>query len=109
MKNLSAQDGKTLAIVSYFTIIGWLIALFLNKDKDNYFTKFHLRQALGIHLILIINKYIPRIYILFLDTKSIITIIGIALLVIGIVYASKEEEKPLPIVGEYFQDWFKSL
>lgn len=109
MKNLSAQDGKTLAIVSYITVIGWLIALFLNRDKQNYFSKFHIRQALGVHLLLILNSYVPRIHILFFDIRSIITTIGIVLLVIGILYASKEEEKPLPFVGEYFQDWFKSI
>jgi uncharacterized membrane protein len=31
------------------------------------------------------------------------------LVIIGIMNASNEEEKPLPIFGEYFQDWFKGI
>lgn len=37
------KQGKTLAIVSYFTFIGVLIALILNLEKKNPFTAFHIR------------------------------------------------------------------
>ena len=50
MNNLSVQDGKTIAIISYITIIGTLIAFIMNQNKHNYFASFHIRQALGIFL-----------------------------------------------------------
>ena len=33
MENYTVNEGKTNAIISYFTIIGTIIALILNKDK----------------------------------------------------------------------------
>lgn len=52
MTNNSGVDGKTIGIVSYITLIGWII---------------------------------------------------------GLVSAVNGEEKPVPFVGGYFQEWFKGL
>ena len=51
MTDQTIQEGKTLAIVSYFTLIGTLIAFFMNNEKRNQFTAFHTRQALGLWLL----------------------------------------------------------
>ena len=41
-----ADNGKTAAIISYITIVGWLISFFaLNKPKTSLAT-YHLRQTL---------------------------------------------------------------
>ena len=45
------QKGKTLAFVSYITVIGTLIAFFMNQENKNPFTSFHVRQALGLWLL----------------------------------------------------------
>ena len=42
------MDNKTLSIVSYITIIGWIIAFVIGKDKADELLKFHLKQGLGL-------------------------------------------------------------
>ena len=44
------MDNKTLSIVAYITLIGWLIAYFSGKDKADDFLKYHLRQGFGIFI-----------------------------------------------------------
>ncbi|WP_369695584.1 hypothetical protein [Flavobacterium alvei] len=48
MENNNFEQGKNIAIVSYITIIGAIVAIFMNQDKKNSFAAFHIRQALGI-------------------------------------------------------------
>ena len=95
------MDGKTKAIISHITLIGWVIALIMNSNDKSDFTSFYLRQALGIGILS-----------LFTMIKFIGVIAGIACLVLwilSIIGAASGEEKEVPVVGAYFQDWFKGL
>lgn len=47
----TALEGKTTALVSYITIIGSIIAIFMNIESKNEFARFHIRQAFGIHIL----------------------------------------------------------
>jgi uncharacterized membrane protein len=49
------MDKKTTGIVSYITLIGWLIA-FCAGDKEG--AKFHLNQSLVLYLASLINSII---------------------------------------------------
>jgi uncharacterized membrane protein len=106
------MDKKTLSIVSYITLIGWLIAYFSFKDKadKSSLEKFHLNQSLGLAIVSfgygiatsIIASIVPSI-------AMILTIGNLAIFVlwiIGIINASKEEEKPLPVIGGLFNFGF---
>lgn len=96
------MNGKTIAIVSYITIIGWVIALILNNNEKNSFASFHIRQSLGINLLAMVLSFIPFIG----------WILGIAVFifwVIGLFAAISERTVPVPVIGELFQDWFKTL
>ncbi len=96
------MNGKTIAIVSYITIIGWVIALLLNNNEKNSFASFHIRQSLGINLLAMVLSFIPVIG----------WILGIAVFifwVIGLIAAISERSVPVPVIGELFQDWFKTL
>ena len=45
------EKGKNTAIVSYLTIIGSIIAIFMNQyENRSEFGRFHIRQSLGIFL-----------------------------------------------------------
>ena len=46
------MDNKTLSIVSYITIIGWVIAYFVGKDKADDLLKInpHIRFKVKSHL-----------------------------------------------------------
>jgi len=38
------MDGKTTAIVSHITLIGWIIAFVTNNDKKDPLASFYIRQ-----------------------------------------------------------------
>ena len=50
MTNPTNDSGKNTAIISYITVIGAIIALFMNMENKNSFASFHIRQALGIFI-----------------------------------------------------------
>lgn len=107
------DNGKTIAIVSYITIIGWVIALVMHGSNKTSLGAFHLRQALGIALLAIATMFI-RIPLYFIPGVGWIfsTAIGIGLLVLwimGLISAANGEEKPLPVLGAQFQNWFASI
>ena len=44
------KSGKTIAVISYFYLLGVLIAYLTNSDKKSEFAYFHIRQSLGLWL-----------------------------------------------------------
>ncbi len=102
------NEGKSIAIISYFTFIGLLAAYFLNLNKQNPFAAFHIRQSLGLSLIgFIIGAIFNKIDLSFIGNLA--AIILLVLWVIALIGAIKGEEKKLPYLGEYFQDWFRNI
>jgi uncharacterized membrane protein len=106
------MDKKTLSIVSYISIVGWLIAYFSFKGKTDKSSleKFHLKQGLGLGVLGVANFIIEAIVVSIMPSLAIIfTVTGIAIFILwvmGIINASKEEEKPVPLVGGMFVDKF---
>ncbi|SDR82492.1 hypothetical protein SAMN05216503_1061 [Polaribacter sp. KT25b] len=108
MENYTVKEGKTAAIISYFTILGTIIAFFMNSNKKNSFTSFHIRQMIGIFLLSMINKYI--IYDFLGNTVGYVVFLFIVVLwVIGFIGVLKGEEKLVPFVGQQFQTWFQNI
>jgi uncharacterized membrane protein len=106
------MDQKTISWVSYLTIIGWIIALVSyngSQDKSSL-AKFHLRQSFGIFATGI-ALYIVMIAMIFVMPFFIFIypFIGIALLIfliLGLISAVNGEEKPVPLLGDFFQKTF---
>jgi uncharacterized membrane protein len=96
------MDGKTKAIVAHITWIGWIIALVINSNQKDEITSFYIRQLLGIYLFSLVITFVP-----------VINIIGwIAALVfwiLSLIGAVNGEMKETPVIGKYFQDWFKGI
>lgn len=104
---MTNSKNNTFAIVAYFWWIGFLIALFKNQSEKNAFTSFHLRQILGL---LLVNTGASVIYKYLGDTIGTLLILGTFVLwVIGLLSAIRGEAKPVPLIGESFQNWFKNL
>ena len=100
------MDNKTISIISYITIVGWLIAYLVGKDNLDAFFFYFLRQSLGLAIVGIILNIIT-ISISFLG--MIVNLVGLLLLVlfiIGIINAINGQMKPLPVIGTYFEDKF---
>ena len=104
----SSTDPKLISILSYLTILGWVIAILLNDPKDKL-ASFHIRQSLGILLLGTASSIISFVPLMGIPAVMFGTILTFVLWIIGFISAIKGEEKEVPILGEKFQEWFESL
>ncbi|ATL43758.1 DUF4870 domain-containing protein [Elizabethkingia sp. HX WHF] len=102
------MDNKTLSVISYITIIGWIISFVMGKDNANSLLKYHLRQSFGLFIFGILLGIVLQIImsITGLYVLGYIGLINLALMIIGIINAANEAEKPLPLIGKMFEDKF---
>ncbi|KAA3620735.1 MAG: hypothetical protein DWP94_11855 [Flavobacterium sp.] len=108
MSETSSGDGKTIAIISYVTLIGWIIALLMHNNDKTDFGAFHIRQSLGIICVAVALAIVNAV----VGIVIFAWIIQIAILVfwiLGILSAIQGEKKPVPLLGEQFQQWFKGI
>lgn len=105
----TVEDGKTIAIVSYLTLIGLVAALIMNGDKKNTFAAYHIRQSLGLMITALALSFINFIPLL----GQIIWLVGFLVLlymwIMGLMNAVNGKEKPLPILGDKYMEWFKTV
>ena len=94
-------DSKLVGVISYLTPIGLILAFVLNNPKRQL-ASFHIRQSLGIFFLGFVCSVVPFV-------NSILWIIPLVAWVYGFVGAVEGKEKVVPYIGDYFQDWFRSL
>lgn len=95
-------DPKTIAIISYLTLIGWIIAMVLHSNNKSELAAFHLRQSLGLMITAIVLSVIPLI-------GYLLALAMLALWVLGLISAINAEQKPLPLVGDFYQQALRGL
>jgi uncharacterized membrane protein len=108
MENTSASDGKMMAIISHFWVIGLVIAFVMNRNEKNYFASFYIRQMVGLNIISFINGAITYKYLgstIYWVASAILFILWL----ISLMGAIKGEEKEIPVLGEHFQNWFRGI
>lgn len=111
---IRAQDnGKAAAIVSYLTIIGWLISYFaLYKDNKTSLASFHLRQSLLLHIVGIVLEIVvnllPTVAVLFYVVGALALVLLI-FWILGLIGAIQEKETPIPVIGSMAQSTFSSI
>lgn len=119
MEKLSDNDpGKTVAIVSYITIIGLIIAFVMHNDEKNKsdLGAFHLRQAIGIFCTFFCF-WIAQIFFAFIPFLGWLINIAIAFIIIGLVVlwimglisAINGEKKLVPFLGQIYQDLLSEI
>lgn len=104
----STGQAKTTAIVAYITIIGTIIAYFMNLDTKDRFASFHIRQAFGIN----ITFYLIGALMGMFDQGFIIGAFYLFFIVLwgyGLVMAIKGEAREVPLLGPLFQKWFSTI
>jgi len=97
---MSRINGKTIAIISYLTLIGWIIALILHVNNNTAMGAFHLRQMLGLMLTSLVLSIIPVLGL----------ILNLVLLIfwgLGLISAIQGERKPVPLIGGLYQQALK--
>lgn len=109
-----ADNGKTTAIVSYITIIGWLIAYFgMHQSKKTSLGSYHLRQTLLLFICAICYQVVVYIIAMAVPVAGLILSIGylgfVVLWIMGLIAAINGEEKPMPLMGEKAQELFKGI
>ena len=106
--NTTIENGKSAAIVAYLTIIGTIIAYFMNNDTKNSFASFHIRQALGIH----ITYFVLGAFVSIFDSWMVSYSFWIFIIMLwgyGLVTAIQGEQKAVPLLGAQFQKWFSTV
>lgn len=98
-------------MISYLTIIGWLIAFFQSREARTPLVKFHLEQALGVFIFSLLWNIALRILFSAIPAlgplMGLLSLVPLVLIIIGIINASKEEMKPLPVIGVFIADNIK--
>lgn len=106
----TSMAPKTVAIISHITIIGWVYALIKHRENQDELSSFYLRQTLGITLLGVAGTFLSNAFgRMGAASSSVIGIATFVFWIISIIGAANGEKKLVPLLGEYFQDWFKSL
>ena len=103
------EEGKTMAIIAYITIFGLLIAFIMNNEKKNPFTAYHVRQSLGLGITGLVLGVVNVIPILGWIVGILGSIFLLVLWIMGLISAINGEEKPVPVLGEKYQEWLKGV
>ncbi|MEE1945262.1 hypothetical protein VRU48_09090 [Pedobacter sp. KR3-3] len=110
------MDEKTVAIISYITIIGWIIAYVqLGKNKSQL-ALFHIRQSLflmlcafGICIVQMLFAFTPYLGRMISLSLSLVLLGFLVLWVLALISAVNGEQKPLPLFGNKAQDLLKGI
>lgn len=106
----AAGEDKTVAILSYLTLIGFIVAIVMHSSNKTSLGAFHLRQCLG----LILTSFAAGICAMVI---AFIPFVGwvvapciwlgfFVLWVLGLIAAINGKKEPLPLLGEQYQKWF---
>lgn len=105
-----ATEDRTVAILSYLTIIGFIVALVLHSNKKTALGGYHLRQCLGM-IVTAIALSIGGMVLMFIPIIGWLTVMAawigfLVLWVMGLIAAASGQQKPVPVLGAYYQKWF---
>ncbi|MCR8559419.1 hypothetical protein KXD93_17310 [Mucilaginibacter sp. BJC16-A38] len=116
----TSDNGKTAGIISYFTIVGWLIAYFaFHQNNRTSLGSYQLRQTLLFHIAWMVVRWGLSIFLAavwlstgFLSLYSLLRLVDLAFFiiwVIGLIGAIQGEKKPIPLLGDTAQTMFSSI
>lgn len=110
--NSVTTEDKTTAIVSYLTLIGFIVAVVIHGTKKTRLGSFHLRQSLGL-ILTSIAVALGATILAFVPFIGWLAALGawfgiFALWIMGLIAAINGQLKPVPVLGEHFQKWFGS-
>ncbi len=106
------MKNKTMAIVAYITLIGWIISYleFKKSPEKSSLVNYHLGQSLGVIITSFVLSIASTIILAIIPSLGFIfyfiLLIPFVLLLLGIVAANNELEKPVPVIGKIFEGKF---
>ena len=118
----TAGEDKTVAIISYLTLIGFIVAIIIHSSKKTKLGAFHLRQVLGFMLtgivcwigvaiimfiLALVLSFVKFLLVIFIPLIWLAFVVSmLALWVMGLLAAVNGQMKPMPVVGPLYQKWF---
>ncbi|HYC30807.1 MAG TPA: hypothetical protein VEB59_00885, partial [Gemmatimonadales bacterium] len=102
----AATEDKTVAILAYVTIIGFIVAIVMYQGNKTRLGAFHLRQTLGLVVTGLVGGVVAVVPILGWIVWFVVTLGLLVLWFLGLVSAIRGDERPVPILGEHYQRWF---
>lgn len=108
-KIIKTPQDKTIAIIAYLTVIGLVVAFVLNNEKKDPFANYHIRQSLGLVLTSIALSLINVIPVLGWIVSLIGAFVLLYMWIMGLLNAVNGKEKSVPILGEKYIEWLKSI
>lgn len=106
------MKNKTMAIVAYITLIGWIISYleFKKSPEKSRLVNYHLGQSLGIIIVSFALSIVSSVLLAIIPSLGfilyIILLIPFLFLLLGVIAANNEVEKPVPVIGKIFEGRF---
>lgn len=105
--------GKTVAVLSYCLLIGWIIGIALHQNDKTKFGAFHLRQGLGL-MIFWIGAAIAFFVLgwvlwglwLFI---GLVHLTGFVFAILGIINAANGKTTQLPLIGKFSEKMLEAI
>ena len=91
------SKNTTMAVIAY---ILFFVPLLTDAKKDP-FVKYHVKQGLALFVCALAVSLFFQVLPFLFAIAWVLDILVIVLLVIGIMNASRGEQKPLPIIGKF--------
>lgn len=114
--NTTTMDGKSIAIISYLTIIGWIIAYVMHGNNKSQLGAFHLRQSLFLMLTGFTTAIAQTLFLFIpflgwlISILLYLVLLGLFVLwIIGLIAAINGEERKVPVLGDKAQQLLKGI
>jgi uncharacterized membrane protein len=109
----AASEDKTVAVLAYLTIFGFIAALIIHNGKKTSLGAYHLRQVLGL-IIAAIPLTIVRYVLLYIPVLGwlvslLIILVLFAVWVSGLAAAISGQKKPLPVIGALTEQYLGNI
>jgi uncharacterized membrane protein len=105
----SVTEDKTVAILSYLTLIGFIAAVFIHQNNKTQLGAFHLRQVLGMVVTAAAGAVCGVVPILGWIVWFFVCLVLFVFWVLGLLAAVKGEMRPVPLLGDHYQKWFAGV
>jgi uncharacterized membrane protein len=103
------MDAKTKAIVSHIFFIGWVVALVINMNQKEEYASYYIRQNLGFMIVGFVLSLLHVVPILGWIVAWVGYIILFVFWLMSLIWSITDVMKPVPVIGDKFQEWFNSL
>jgi uncharacterized membrane protein len=109
---LASTEDKTIAIISYLTVIGFIVALVMHGSKKTRLGSYHLRQSLGLMITSVAVVIVGMVlaFIPFIGWLADLALwFGLIVLwFTGFLAAVNGQQKPVALLGQHFEKWFSN-